>query len=137
MISGIGYLRIFESSTIMEYLYIALKAIIFLGIINVWLFRFSKSTSWRGGQAKSMKEEFAVYGLSENFMYLVGALKVLSASLILISIWYPSLLLYGAGVMTILMIGAIVMHVKVKDPLQKSLPAALMLLMSVILLISI
>jgi hypothetical protein len=121
----------------MEYLYITLKAIIFLGIINVWLLRFSKSTSWRGGEAKSMKEEFAVYGLSENIMYLVGVLKVLSASLILISIWYPSLLIYGAGVMTILMIGAIFMHVKVKDPLQKSLPAALMLLMSIILLISV
>ena len=83
-----------------------------------------------------MKEEFAVYGLSENFMFLIGALKVISALVIFISIWNPSLLLYGAGTMAILMIGAIIMHVKVKDSLQKSLPAALMLLMSVVLIMN-
>jgi hypothetical protein len=121
----------------MEYVYIILKTIIFLGIINVWFLRFSKSTAWRGGEAKSMKEEFSVYSLSENFLYLVGALKVVSAFAIFISIWYPSLLLYGAGVMTILMIGAISMHIKVKDPIQKSIPAAAMLLMSAVLLINV
>ncbi len=121
----------------MEYLLILLKAIIFFGIINVWFLRFSRSTAYRGGEAKSMKEEFAVYGLGETFMYLIGALKVVSALLIFLSIWYPGLLLYGAAVMTILMIGAIFMHIKVKDPLKKSIPAALMLLMSAILLLSV
>jgi len=81
-----------------------------------------------------MKEEFAAYGLSESLMYAVGGVKVLSALVIFISISYPSWTVYGAGVMTVLMIGALSMHVKVGDPLMKSIPAFLMLLFSFILL---
>jgi hypothetical protein len=118
----------------MDYLLIILKVIIFLGILNVWFLRFNKSTPYRGGESKSMKEEFAAYGLSESLMYAVGGVKVLSALVIFISISYPSWTVYGAGVMTVLMIGALFMHVKVGDPLMKSIPAFLMLLFSFILL---
>lgn len=40
-----------------------IQLVIALGILNVWLLRFGKTTAWRGGAAKNMKEEFAVYGL--------------------------------------------------------------------------
>ena len=50
--------------------------IIALGIINVWLVRFQQETQWRGGEAKSLKEEFQVYGLPIWFMYIVGFMKI-------------------------------------------------------------
>ena len=28
-----------------------------LGIFNVWIIRFGKATNWRGGDAKSLKDE--------------------------------------------------------------------------------
>ncbi|MEL6916567.1 MAG: hypothetical protein AAFO99_02430 [Bacteroidota bacterium] len=73
----------------MEYLTLAFKIFIFISIINVWFIRFNKRTSWRGGEASNMREEFVTYGLSETMMYLVGGLKVLSATALLVSIWVP------------------------------------------------
>ena len=48
------------------YLTVVIKAIILLTIFNVWIFRFNKATPYRGGNAKSMKEEFEVYGIFES-----------------------------------------------------------------------
>lgn len=119
----------------MEYITIAIKVFIFISIINVWLVRFNKPTSWRGGQALNMRQEFKSYGLSETVMYLVGGLKVLSALLLLVSIWSPVLTWPAASIMAVLMFGAIVMHLKVKDPLKKSFPAISFLMLSIILII--
>lgn len=118
----------------MEYLIIAIKIIIFVSIINVWFVRFNKSTSWRGGNASSMKEEFKNYGLSESMMYIVGGFKVLSTSALLVSIWVPSLTLPAAGLMAVLMAGAIAMHIKINDPLRSSFPAFSFLVLSLVLI---
>lgn len=107
-----------------------LQVIVALGLLNVWLIRSGTATSYRGGDARSLKEEFAAYGLPDFFFYLVGALKIGSAILLLVGLWVPSLVLPAAAVVAVLMIGALAMHVKVKDPAMKSLPAFLMLLMS-------
>ena len=39
----------------MEWIKIAIQIIIAASIFNVWILRFGKPTSWRGGGAKSMK----------------------------------------------------------------------------------
>lgn len=118
----------------MDYILIVAKVIIFISIINVWFFRFNKKTLFRGGDASSMKAEFAAYGLSETMMYLVGALKVLSALGLILSIWVPQLAIPAAAIMAILMLGAIFMHFKISDPLTKSLPAFIFLLLSLLIL---
>ena len=46
-----------------------IKLITSLGIFNVWLLRYNKNTEYRGGNAKSLKEEFETYGLNSWFMY--------------------------------------------------------------------
>jgi uncharacterized membrane protein YphA (DoxX/SURF4 family) len=102
----------------------------------VWLIRSNWSTAYRGGDAKTLKEEFAVYGLPGWFCTLVGFLKVTSALALLLGIWFPQLILPAAAMITALMIGAVSMHAKVKDPIGKTLPAAAMLLMSAILCVS-
>jgi hypothetical protein len=114
---------------------IVIKAFIFLSIINVWFFRFGKPTSWRAENANSMKEEFQAYGLSETMMYLVGGLKVLFAILLLASIWLEILAIPAATGMSILMLGAIIMHFKISDPIKKSLPAFSFLILSVVIII--
>jgi len=68
-----------------------LQTIVGLGLLNVWLVRGRSSTSYRGGAAQTLQEEFATCALK---------------------------------------IGAVAMHIKVGDPAMKSLPAALMLVMS-------
>lgn len=111
------------------------QVIIALGIFNVWLFRSSRATPYRGKDTPSLKSEFAAYGLPEWMFYTVGVLKLIAAGALLLGIFFPVLVGPGAVVMVILMLGALVMHIKVKDPISKSLPASIMLLMSLFLLV--
>jgi uncharacterized membrane protein YphA (DoxX/SURF4 family) len=107
-----------------------LQLVVGLGLLNVWLIRANASTAYRGGTAQSLKEEFAEYGLPEWMFLLVGALKIVAGIALIVGLWMPRLVLPAAGVVVVLMVGALTMHVKVKDPWIKSLPAFLMLLMS-------
>jgi uncharacterized membrane protein YphA (DoxX/SURF4 family) len=66
-----------------------LQIIVAVGLLNVWLLRFNRSTAYRGGQARSMPEEFAAYGLPGWFTYVVGALKVGGALCLITGIWSP------------------------------------------------
>jgi uncharacterized membrane protein YphA (DoxX/SURF4 family) len=108
-----------------------LQVVVALGLLNVWLVRAQASTAYRGGSAQSLKEEFATYGLPEWTYYLVGALKIGAAILFVVGIWVPQVIRPAAIVVAVLMIGALAMHAKVKDPLTKSLPALTVLLMVV------
>ncbi|MFD2532527.1 DoxX family protein [Gracilimonas halophila] len=117
----------------MEYLIIALKVIVGLSILNVWLLRSGKKTQWRGGEAGNLEEEFKAYGLPVWFMWTVGGLKILFAVGLLASIFlteYPALETYSAYGIAALMFGAVSMHLKVKDPLKKSFPAFTFLVLS-------
>ncbi|MDZ7775271.1 MAG: DoxX family protein [Bacteroidales bacterium] len=118
----------------MDYISIIAQIIIALGIFNVWLLRYNKSTGWRGGNAGDMKEEFATYGLPGWTVNVIGFLKILLAVLLIIGIWVPMLVIPSAIGMAILMLGAITMHIKVKDSFKKSLPALIMLLLSAIVI---
>ncbi|WP_252734386.1 DoxX family protein [Arenibacter algicola] len=116
---------------LISYFMIAAKIIIFISIINVWFIRFNKPTPWRGGDSKSMKEEFETYRLSPAIMYIVGTIKVTLAVLLLVSIWIKDLSTPAAGAMGIFMLGAIAMHFKADDPNIKSLPALILFLLSI------
>lgn len=113
------------------YFTVAAKIIIFMSIINVWFFRFNKPTPWRGGDSKSMKEEFETYRLSPAIMYIIGTIKVSLAAMLLISIWVKDLSTPAAGAMGIFMLGAIAMHFKADDPSIKSFPALILFILSV------
>jgi uncharacterized membrane protein YphA (DoxX/SURF4 family) len=112
---------------ILKYL---LSATVSLVVLNVWFFRFNQSTIYRGGNASNMIEEFAVYGLSETIVYLVGGLKVLAAFGLLIGFFKEKTIVPSASLMAILMSGAIFMHYRVADEAIKYLPAGLMFIFS-------
>ncbi|MEN8817484.1 MAG: DoxX family protein [Nonlabens sp.] len=113
---------------------IIIKLVVGLSILNVWLVNRNKLTPWRGGNANSMQEEFAAYGLSINMMIIVGTLKCLFAVLLLISIIFSVTEYTGAIGIAVLMAGAIIMHLKINDPIKKSLPAGIFLILSLITL---
>jgi uncharacterized membrane protein YphA (DoxX/SURF4 family) len=109
-----------------------IQVVVALGIFNVWLLRFGKSTDWRGGAATNMKEEFQVYGLPGWSVQVIGLLKLLCAVCLIVGIWVQPLTRPAAVGLAILMLGAVAMHIKVQDPLKKSLPALTMLVLCVI-----
>jgi uncharacterized membrane protein YphA (DoxX/SURF4 family) len=84
--------------------------------------------SW--GESQTLKEEFHAYGLPDSMFYLVGLLKVGAGVVLVTGVWLDLPVQAAAGVVALLMVGAIAMHVKVGDPVGRSVPAALMLIMS-------
>lgn len=114
---------------------IVLQVIVAAGLLNVWLLRFNRATPYRGGSSKSLKDEFASYGLPAWFSYFIGFLKVCSAILLILGIWNTQVVFPTALLVTCLMLGAILMHFKIRDPLIKSLPAFLMLIMVVSIMV--
>ena len=118
---------------IQEYIIIALKLIVGLSILNVWLIQPNKPSKWRGGDATTITEEFSVYGLSKTFYYIVFAVKVGLAILLLASIKYDIFSLYSSIGLAALLGGSIAMHLKVKDALFKSFPAFLFMIMNLII----
>ena len=108
-----------------------LKLVVGLTILNVWFFRATRKTPYRGGDAKSLKEEFKVYGLSDTVYQTVLVVKSLLAVLLLVSVFVPDLTNFASGGIILMMIGAAYMHFKVKDSFQKTMPALVMLILSV------
>ena len=119
----------------MDKIAILIQLVIAFGIFNVWIVRCNKATPYRGGNACTMAEEFRVYGLSDSTRSVVGGLKLASAALLLLGIWFPPLAQLAAGVLAVLMLIAVFMHVKVADPVRKSIPAFTMFVLSVAVVI--
>ena len=109
----------------------AMQVVVALGLLNVWLVRANSKTSYRGGDAKTLREEFSVYGLPGWFCSLIGGLKISCALLLLLGLWFPKLVFPTALLVALLMLGAVAMHAKVKDPIKKTFPAAVMLGMNI------
>jgi len=78
-----------------------------------------------------MKEEFAAYGLPAWSLYVVGTLKIGVAVALVAGLWMPVVVFPAALLLGGLMLGAVAMHVKIRDPLLKSMPALVMLLLAI------
>jgi hypothetical protein len=109
-----------------------LSVFVGLTIINVWLFRASRSTSFRGGNATNLLEEFTVYGL-EDYFYIIGVVKVSLAIVLILSLYFSKLRLFASLGIAIMMSVAVYMHMSVGDELIKSLPASSLLISSLLI----
>lgn len=117
------------------YIVSIIQIILAAGLVNVWLVRFNKKTKYRGRGASSMESEFSAYGLPRWFMYLIGVAKLGIAILLLVGLWRPFIVPEVILALSILMIGAISMHIKVKDPFVRFIPALCMLALCVTALV--
>lgn len=107
-----------------------LQLVVGLGLLNVWLVRAGSPTAYRGGEARTLREEFAVYGLPTPVFLVVGAAKITAGVVLIAGVWLPLPVRPAAAIVAALMVGAIAMHVRVRDPIRRALPATAMLLMS-------
>jgi len=116
-------------------LIIVFQVVAALGLLNVWLLRANRSTAYRGGDARNMREEFAAYGLPAWMVDVVAVFKVGAALALIAGIWYRPLVLPAALLICVLMLGALAMHFRIHDPLRKSAPAAGMLALAVFIVL--
>lgn len=82
----------------------------------VWIFRFD-----------NIVKEFKQYELSDLTRTIVGASKIVLATLLVTGIWFPILVFIPALLMAFLMLCAQYFHFKVKNPWSKHLPSVLLL----------
>ena len=94
------------------------QIIVALGVGYVWIFRLD-----------NIIVEFKQYGLSDQTRTLVGATKIILATLLIVGIWYPSFRLIPALIMAFLMVSAQYFHYKVKNPMSKRMPSLFLLLL--------
>ena len=115
----------------METITLVLQLVIACVIFSVWLIRPNWKTPYRAGDAINIKEEFAVYGLPDWSVYVVGATKIALAIALLAGYWKSELVVPAAISMDILMAGAVLCHLRIKeDSISRAVPASSMLLMS-------
>ena len=74
-------------------------------------------------------EDLEATGSPDLAFYVVGALKIGAGAILLVGLWVDLPVRLAAGIVAVLMVGALAMHVKVGDPPVRSIPATLMLLM--------
>ncbi|MGF1587036.1 MAG: DoxX family protein [Bacteroidales bacterium] len=92
------------------------QTIVALSIGIVWIFRF-----------ENIVKEFKQYGLNDLVRTMVGSAKIVLATLLVVGIWFPSLVLIPALLMGFLMISAQYFHFKVKNPWRKHIPSLFLL----------
>jgi len=96
------------------------QIIVAISIGTVWIFRFD-----------NIVKEFKQYGLSDLVRTLVGSAKIVLATLLVVGIWYPSLVLIPALLMAFLMLSAQYFHFKVKNPWHKHIPSLFLLVLCI------
>lgn len=114
----------------MELFLILTQIFIACAMLDVWLIRYNRPGVFRGGEAKTMAEEFEHYGLPVWFRNFIRVSKLSAGAMMIIGIWIPPVAVIAGAGLAVLMAGAVAMHVKVKDPLYKALPSSAFLVLS-------
>ena len=102
-----------------------LQVITASSVFFVWVVRYD-----------NIIEEFVYYKLPTWLRDLVGILKVSFGIMLLMGIYDEKFKVIGAGGLSLLMIAALLTHVKVKNPLHKAVPAVTLLSFSIVIILS-
>jgi hypothetical protein len=103
----------------MQTISIYAQLIIAISVAYVWIFRYD-----------NIVKEFKQYGIPDLLRNMVGAAKIVLSTLLVVCIWYPELVLIPAVLMALLMVCAQAAHLKVRNPWNKFVPSALLLILS-------
>lgn len=102
----------------MQNLSMIAQLIVAVSVVIVWVFRFD-----------NIVKEFKQYDLNDLTRTIVGTTKIVLATLLVVGIWYPELVLIPALLMAGLMLVAQYFHFKVNNPFQKRVPALFLLIL--------
>ena len=104
-----------------------LLVVVSVTVITAWTYNINLDTTFRGGDATNMIEEFEAYGLNQTTMVVVGIFKVSCAIMLLFGLKYRKLIVPAAGAMVLFMIAAVYFHLSISDPIIPTAPSLLML----------
>lgn len=96
-----------------------------ISVAYVWVFRYH-----------NVVREFQEFGLSDLTRNAVGAAKIAVATLLVVGLWYPELVLFSAASMGLFMVAAQYFHFKRKNPFVKHLPSLILLVLCILIVIT-
>ena len=102
-----------------NYLSIA-QIIVATSVAYIWIFRYDV-----------IIKEFKDFGLSDLIRTFVGASKISLSTLLIVGIWYPSLIPILSILMGLFMLAAQYFHFKIKNPFIKHLPSLIFLILCI------
>jgi|TARA_B110000037_G_scaffold17325_1_gene17901 tellurite resistance protein TehA-like permease len=108
----------------MEELTRLVQLTIAISVAYVWVFRFH-----------NVVDEFKKFELSDVTRNFVGVSKISIATLLVVGIWYSSLVFIPSIAMGLFMIAAQYFHFKARNPFIKHLPSLILLLLCVFLVL--
>lgn len=87
--------------------------------------------------SKQMVDEFTRYGMPQWFRVITSLLEIAGAALLVAGIWNDSLIAIGGLLLAVIMAGAVITHLRIKDPVSKiGMPIILLILTLVIVFIN-
>ena len=94
-------------------------------ILFVWVVRY-----------KNIITEFQQYNLPIWLRDMVGIIKISLAIMLLVGVYNEKFKILGSSGLILLMLAALLTHIKVKNPFYKALPSLTLLTFSTIILLS-
>ena len=82
--------------------------------------------------AKQMKQEFQRYGFSQGFRIFTGLIELTGAVGLILGIWYPQFTVLAGILLALTMIGALITHIRIKDPGKTMGAPFLLLILSIV-----
>ena len=98
------------------------QIVVATSVADVWILRYDV-----------LIKEFKEFGLSDLIRTFVGASKISLATLLIVGIWYPLLILIPSILMGFFMLAAQYFHFKIKNPFSKHLPSLILLMLCAII----
>ena len=83
--------------------------------------------------SKKMKGEFDRWGF-DKFRILISIIQLFTGILLLMSFFYPFLIIYCSSIFFIMMMGAIFVRIRVKDNFLDTLPALIYFILKAIII---
>lgn len=84
--------------------------------------------------SKQMIDEFNRYRLPQWFRVVTGLVEIAGAAIMVAGIWNDKLAALGGLWLTVIMTGAILTHLRIKDPLSKLFMPMILVIFSLIVL---
>lgn len=105
----------------MQIVMILLQFFIAFSIFNVWVLRY-----------RTIASDFQQFGLPVWLRNVVGAIKVFLSVLLVAGIWKHEFTMFAATGICVLMIGAVIVHIKEGDSFSKLWPALALAILSLL-----
>ncbi|WP_053373600.1 DoxX family protein [Paenibacillus sp. FJAT-27812] len=87
------------------------------------------------GGLKMHVDHFKLWGLPQWFRVVTGLVELIGAAALILGIWEPSWAAAGSLLLGVTMIGAILVHIRLKDKAKETMPSVVLFILAAVIFI--